>query len=333
MGLHFTVAMARCLYSVHLVAIVIWLALGMCEILRQRRRIPSEWEYFGVRFFVLYVIFEALRSYDLCFDSEDGVCRAVWGVFPAGYRMLAWWGRDAVLLAAVSFYLDFTLGWTTLASGRPARSGLRATLWIFTGAAILSLAGCFLALLFTNRQSWQVWSALGLIVLNIAWSCANAHILKHVLPEVRLEVNGFADHSTSSKPEVRNAESVYLKAKMSAWTILVVNVGILLLFPFMVWQRLQHANGREFIPSVALDNWAGSVPSPILDLTPPGIALNPAPEFLEFCIGWGQFGQLILNYLTDEDFRSLLSDEASSGNYVSRSALGQCFRKIARKED
>eukprot|EP00747_Dinoflagellata_sp_TGD_P099063 gnl/TRDRNA2_/TRDRNA2_167628_c0_seq6.p1 gnl/TRDRNA2_/TRDRNA2_167628_c0~~gnl/TRDRNA2_/TRDRNA2_167628_c0_seq6.p1 ORF type:complete len:113 (-),score=6.07 gnl/TRDRNA2_/TRDRNA2_167628_c0_seq6:99-437(-) len=85
------------LYYMHCVSFPLWLGSAIREMRAQRHRLPSEWDFFGVRFMAAYVLLDGLRGFDLCFEGADGECQAVWGVCPLYLRMAAWFARDDLM--------------------------------------------------------------------------------------------------------------------------------------------------------------------------------------------------------------------------------------------
>lgn len=328
------------LYGLHWIGIPIWLATAIHEIKRQRRRIVSEWEYFGVRFLITYVFFDALRAFDQCFDSSDGVWRAIWGVNPLSMRLAAWCARDACLLIALSFYLDFTVGWTHSLLGLPVPKRLCIPLWIMTFLAISNFAGCCIALTVTNRQSWPVFAGSSMIILNLSWMYVNASLLSKVFPNARAYV-GFGascQNGSAGTPDGTGiAKGVFAKAQFASRLILAANIGILVAFPSMIVERIwfDDAHAKPLIPSVGVANWAVFEVSPKLESIPSGVAVRPLLEILELCIGWMQCAYCAVAIYTDEDLSILVHDEADKvcKQYISRDELGRGLRKIAGKKD
>ena len=95
-------------YTIHMISIPILMSLGVIELHKQRRMLsdefavkPTKWEYWGVRFFLGFVLADAVRGYDGLFDNEqDGTVRSVWSLNPCSVRFFAWWFRDTCLFIA-----------------------------------------------------------------------------------------------------------------------------------------------------------------------------------------------------------------------------------------
>lgn len=329
------------LYRMHGTSIFLWLAAASYEMRRQKSRLPSEWDFFGVRFFVAYTLFDAIRSSDLCVDSSDGVCFAVWGVCPLWIRMASWWARDALLFAAVSFYFRFALGWVHAVLERPIPRGFCIALYGTTLATIVGLAGCFVGLLTTNRQSWQALSGFCVVLLNIPWSFLNLHLLLRFLPEVSDKMNfqALRDRATQTSGDTTApsllAEGTYTKARLASWLISGVNVAILVFFPLMALERIfsRNAHNMAVIPSVQLGMWAGYAHFPHMSTVPAETSLDPLLEIVELGIGWAQCVQCLATSFADEDFHAMLEKSAGDVSYVSRERLGIAFRKLVDKAD
>eukprot|EP00747_Dinoflagellata_sp_TGD_P099064 gnl/TRDRNA2_/TRDRNA2_167628_c0_seq7.p1 gnl/TRDRNA2_/TRDRNA2_167628_c0~~gnl/TRDRNA2_/TRDRNA2_167628_c0_seq7.p1 ORF type:complete len:303 (-),score=30.21 gnl/TRDRNA2_/TRDRNA2_167628_c0_seq7:13-921(-) len=296
------------LYYMHCVSFPLWLGSAIREMRAQRHRLPSEWDFFGVRFMAAYVLLDGLRGFDLCFEGADGECQAVWGVCPLYLRMAAWFARDVC--------------W-------PPGTWI---LWGSTLLAILALAFCMGSLLATNRQSWPAMSAIGLVLLNFPWTFLNLQLLFRVLPQIEMRSAG-----------VISAQVV--KARMGSKLILVANVVILVVFPakiiYSLWWRDGHH--RRFIPAVDVGSWVGQSVCPSLVSQPEGVAVDLSLEMVELAIGWLQSAYCLAVGVLGENLAVLLDPtgrtgaceavEAAPPAYMSSIALGKALRSAVVKVD
>merc|ERR1712166_1374914 len=65
-------------YATHMISIVLWLSLCILALRRQRRMKlevvgakPTEWEYYGIRLCLCYVLADAVRGVDGMFDNPQ----------------------------------------------------------------------------------------------------------------------------------------------------------------------------------------------------------------------------------------------------------------------
>lgn len=276
---------AWCLYFVHVVSMPCMLfaaSRAMWQLLSWKRESPvegvmlrREGEFIGGILLSLYPLFDAIRGFDLCFDSTDGICRSVWGIMPIWGRMLAWFMRDVTLLVPLIVFVDCTFSWTHAALGRPPpRAFLTAVRW--TGIiAVIGVAATFLGMISVNRQAYQSYTACFLLSLNLMWTLANARLLRDVFPAL----------------EKLGVEQMYRDIQDTRFQVHLMGLAgllLIILFPCMLYERLvlKGAYNLPVVPEFPLDTWVGAQVSPLISTLPSGIYLNPALEIIEVLIAW-----------------------------------------------
>eukprot|EP00747_Dinoflagellata_sp_TGD_P185698 gnl/TRDRNA2_/TRDRNA2_42371_c0_seq1.p1 gnl/TRDRNA2_/TRDRNA2_42371_c0~~gnl/TRDRNA2_/TRDRNA2_42371_c0_seq1.p1 ORF type:complete len:378 (+),score=49.91 gnl/TRDRNA2_/TRDRNA2_42371_c0_seq1:55-1134(+) len=285
-------------YVLHMCSLPIWLGAGMKALRMQLNAkpqgsktsdhqlfTPTEGEFWGVRLLFVYVVADFVRGIDMCLDSTDGACRALWGFVPMWLRFTAWAVRDLALLGAISVEMQCILEWTFKALGLPSpvqECRLLQNTYMFT---LCGISGSFWALMATNRQSWQAVAILFVVVLNAAWLRINWKLRYQVIPE--LEARQLA---SSGHPPVW-ALTLLESANRSVRLILFADVVVIVLFTFAAIERLvlKNAHSLPFMPNVSVGSWVGGLTQPMLTEMPPGEELVPLLEVVELLIGWLQF--------------------------------------------
>jgi len=313
------VSISQFLYAVHMASVPLWFQVCASEWLRQRRKglQPTEWEFFGLRLFAVYAVMDALRNADSCIDSEDGVCRSVWGTVPHGLRFFFWWVRDVASFAGVVKLLEFEMGWTHAVLGSDMPRGLKMTVRLATLSASVGMATCFIALSLTNRQSWQIATAFSVVPMNVALAEVNRRMLSKVLPSV----NKLATCSDDSM-----IISLVGKTRVKLQLMLILNVTFACVFPLIcAFKILGGAHSQRLVPGVELG-------FPIIDARPPLLVhiayeaptVLPIPllEVLELSMGWMN---LVICVLTSRGFP--VNEKQPDSQFIAAEAIGEHVRR------
>jgi hypothetical protein len=151
-------------------------------------------------------------------------------------------------------------------------------------ATVLStvfMAAGFIMTLKTNRQSWQVMTALSVIPMNAALIEVNRQLLSEVLPRVC---------KVATKSEDRVAMSLAAHARIASFLMIICNVAFCAIFPPVCAIKLAYGiHSRRLVPSVELDSWIVAARPPVLSQMPqvtPDVMPIPVLEVLEICMGW-----------------------------------------------
>eukprot|EP00747_Dinoflagellata_sp_TGD_P105899 gnl/TRDRNA2_/TRDRNA2_169689_c1_seq1.p1 gnl/TRDRNA2_/TRDRNA2_169689_c1~~gnl/TRDRNA2_/TRDRNA2_169689_c1_seq1.p1 ORF type:complete len:266 (-),score=33.81 gnl/TRDRNA2_/TRDRNA2_169689_c1_seq1:32-829(-) len=251
------------LYAFHMVCLPVWLGVGLRALHVNTRSkvpaskegdhtvlIPAEGEYYAIRLLLLYPIADFVRGVDLCFDCTNGSCYAIWGFIPLWLRFAAWAVRDLALLGAVSVELEYILGWTFKALGRPSPAQEHRMLrgaWVF---ALCGLSGSFLGVMVTNRQSWQAVAVGFPVCLNLVWFRINFKLRRRVIPELESRLP-----SASALTERPLWASTLLgDARFTIVIVLAANLIIIVSFTLLAAERiiLKKAHWKPFAPDGGL---------------------------------------------------------------------------------
>jgi hypothetical protein len=242
---------------------------------------PTGLEYWVFRLFLCYVITDAVRGADGMFDNpQDGTVRSVWGITPMSVRLFSWWLRDACLFLSLAYIHEFNLGWTQIVLDRASKKlivFLRGSSFV----AVAGLAVCFYNLLATNRQTWQIYSALMLLPINAVSLIICARIVWDLMPQIkdlRLRSDGQA------------LEAIATRTLTVSGLIMFVNVVILTVFPALCMQKILHqSSSSPLVPNQGVDSWIGGAYLPMITDIPhesQHVVPSPALEIVEIMIGW-----------------------------------------------
>lgn len=275
-----------------------WVATCTWELRKQRNAsVTTEWERVRTYLFILYAVFDQLRCMDLCFATDhqlaDGACRSMWGMQPLWARAAAWWARDMTMLAAMGFFLQFTLRWTHAALGLQAPRVLLGRLRLLILAIAVGMSGCAFMLLASNRIAW-IFGLLVLVVCLNATSCRAAWIILGRLSEI-----GRAPRSPGPDPRLEALERVVvLESVAMCRTMLALALVVLGIFIPVSLPRLLDGGLRwPLVRGTAQGTWVGNTRFPALAALAseaPHVLPNPCVEGAEFAIGWGMCGCLLL---------------------------------------
>lgn len=283
------IVVCMCIYATHMISIPLLMSMALLEFRRQRQMAtdefaakPTEWEYFGVRLFLAFLLADVARGIDGGFDNaEDGTLRSVWGLTRMDVRFFAWWIRDACLFRGLVHCHEFYTGWAEIVLRRAPSRMIMHTLRICAGFAVLGLAVSFYNLLATNRQFWQIIAALMIFPVNAVSAFVSARLLWDLLPQIkqlRIRRDGHAVELMASR-----AQTVF-------GLILFFNAIILTVFPCLCVQKIVYTPlSSPLVPNQRVDVWVGDSRLPsILDLPQeaPSIWPSPALEIVEVALGW-----------------------------------------------
>jgi len=268
-----------CLYGIHMSSIPVLLYVSIAEIRRQKSVAKlTEWEYWGVRLFLGYLLADALRGVDGMFDNpSDGTVRSVWGWMRLDLRLTAWWFRDACLFCALSLCLQYYTSWAEQVLQVAASS--KRLVFILKCCACMAVAGLsvgFYLILATNRQLTQIISVSMIFPVNLASAFITARLIWYVLPEIQLRRQDL---------QVETA-----RARQVSCLILSFNVIILTVMPSLCMHKLlTQPLSSPMAPNRGIDSWIGEAHLPsILDLQreSPELSPSPAMEVVEVALAW-----------------------------------------------
>jgi len=289
--------------------------------------LPTRAEYFSIRLLALYTVMDALRAMDLCFDSTDGVCRAVWGFVPWWFRCAVWVARDLALLGSIGSNLSFHLGWTYEALEWEQPRTLQMVMHGTLGIVLCAIAAAFWALMATNRQSWQAWACMFVVGLNAVWAYTNFVLLKHVVPaiESRIQAGKLLPAWVGAAVE---------EVRVAAKLVIIADLAILVLFPIIAFERvvLRGAHEKAFYPGMGLNEWAGNAVPPLMMQRPDGVLLNPVLEVVELLIGWLQCIYVLRVCGACISTRVPCNppgDAVIHHGYIDEATMGSLFRSVA----
>eukprot|EP00928_Gymnodinium_smaydae_P072192 TRINITY_DN555_c1_g1_i1.p1 TRINITY_DN555_c1_g1~~TRINITY_DN555_c1_g1_i1.p1 ORF type:complete len:357 (-),score=30.80 TRINITY_DN555_c1_g1_i1:290-1360(-) len=335
-GVSCDILLARVLYVFHMLSVPCWVAASARALWKQRDvkamygpskvvgpTLPTKCEYFSIRLLAVYVIMDFLRGIDACFDSTDGVCRAIWGFAPWWWRCFTWVTRDLALLGAIGYNLSFNLGWTFEALQWAPPRTLQRLMHGTLGTALCGVAAAFWALMASNRQSWQAWAVLFVVGLNGVWAWTNLVLLRDVVPVLESSLK-------ASKAVPAWVRAVVEEVRLTAKLVLTADVAIMIAFPLLAFERvvLKDASNKVFFPGAGFNEWVGNSVPPLLMDRPNGVLLNPALEVVEMLIGWLQFVYVMRIGSASIATRipCLSNVDSAEAEYIDEASLGTLVR-------
>ncbi|CAK0840729.1 unnamed protein product [Prorocentrum cordatum] len=239
-------------------------------------------------------------------------------------------GRGVAMLAALGFFLHFTLRWTHAALGLRAPRALLGQLRLLLPALALGMSGCALMLLASNRIAW-IFGLLVLVVCLNAASCFASWVILDRLSEIRR-----APRSPSADPKLEALERVVmLESAATCRTMLALAVVVLGIFIPVSLPRLLEGGLRwPLVRGFAQGTWVGDTRFPALAALAseaPDVLPNPCVEGAELAIGWGICGCLLLSRLCAGRVEA---PAETGGGRLSAEELGAALRgMLARKAE
>lgn len=305
------------LYIAHLLSVPMWLYACLREFRNQQKmrtasepRVPNAGEFLLLRCFLVYALADAVRNADAVFEGDDGLLYSMWGVGSMGMRLIAWWVRDAACFVGVAILLQFTLGWTHAALGRPVPKGLVAGLWASCAFVVIGLAIGFNLVLATNSMAWVVLSALSLLPLNIGMALMNARLLWSVFPELQL---------LAKKANDKQASAMIFQSWTSSCMMLVFNVSFLTIVPALCIDKVSQGAFSIPVARAPLGTWIGGSALPGLVDLPPNVQPVPIMEAMELVLGWLNVAACVLS----SRGYSMTHGQLFPGRFIDSAALGK----------